>query len=253
MEAIHHRPCADQKPGNLMMLLVHVTPMVIQGVVEEARGSEMILRHTEEEADLTGEAMVLLLEKISLILMENMFTGMIQICHQEKVIGYARIQTVEISISLGALTVTTATSSAIQHEKHMNLGAALQGVTPALLHEVLQGWFHLVIEPPQEKWTGTDHHLVAGVWVILGDMELDPLQNAQYGSQIRHLRIEWASVVSVTLGTVQSLSGLPLITTVGGSVHMMVILTGVGAALGLLVLTGAMICVTEAALLHGTG
>ena len=91
MEALHHHAHADQKLANLMMLLAHVTPMVIKGVVEEMRGSERVLRHTEE-ADLTGEALVLLLEKISLILMENMFTGMIQICHQEKVIGYARIQ-----------------------------------------------------------------------------------------------------------------------------------------------------------------
>ncbi|CAN6216794.1 unnamed protein product [Urochloa humidicola] len=253
MVALRPRPRAGQKPGNLMMPLVHVTPMVIKGVVEEVQGSEMVLHHMEEEADLMGEAMVLLQEKISLILMENMFTGMIQICHQEKVIGYARIQIVEISILLGALTVTIATSSAIQHEKHMNVGAALQGVIPAL-HEGLQGWLvHLVIEPPQEKWPGTDHYLVDGVLVILGDMELDPLQNALYGLQICHLRIEWASVVSATQGTVQSLSGLPLITTVGGSVHMMVILTGVGVALGLLGLTGPMICVTEAALLHGTG
>jgi len=92
MEALRHHAHADQKPANLMMLLAHVTPMVIKGVVEEMRGSERVLRHTEEEADLTGEALVLILEKISLILMENMFTGMIQICHQEKVIGYARIQ-----------------------------------------------------------------------------------------------------------------------------------------------------------------
>jgi len=198
MEALHHHAHADQKLANLMMLLVHVTPMVIKGVVEEVRGSEKVLRHTEEEADLTGEALVLILEKISLILMENMFTGMIQICHQEKVIGYARIQIAEISILLGAHTVTTATSSAIQHVKHMNLGAALQGVTQ-VLREGLQGWLvHPVIEPPQERCPGTDHHLKAGVRVILGDMQLDPLQNAQYGSQIHHLRKEWASVVSVT-------------------------------------------------------
>jgi hypothetical protein len=108
------------------------------------------------------------------------------------------VSVVEISILLGALTVTTATSSAIQHVKHMNLGAALQGVT-LVLHEGLQGWLvHLVIEPPQERCPGTDHHLKAGVWVILGDMQLDPLRNAQYGSQIHHLRKEWASVVSVT-------------------------------------------------------
>lgn len=252
MEALRHRAHADQKAANLMMQ-VHVTPMVIKGVVEEVWGSERVLHHTEEEADLTGEAMVLLLEKISLILMENMFTGMIQICRQEKVIGYARIQIVEISILLGALTVTTATSSAIQHVKHMNLGVALQGVTPALLPEGLQGWLvHLVIEPPQERWPGTDHHLMAGVQVNLGDMQLDPLQNDQYGLQMHHLRKEWASVASATWGTVQSLSGLPLMTMVGGSAHMMVILTGVGVAQGLLGLTGAMICVTEAALLHGT-
>ena len=80
----------------------------------------------------------------------------------------------------------------------MKLGAALQGVTQ-VLHEGLLGWLvHPVIEPPQERCPGTDHHLKAGVRVILGDMQLDPLQNAQYGSQIHHLRKEWASVVSVT-------------------------------------------------------
>lgn len=42
-------------------------------------------------------------------------------------------------------------------------------------------------------------------------------------------------------------------TTFRGSAHMMVILTGVGVAQDLLVVTGEMICVTEAALLHGTG
>lgn len=132
----------------------------------------------------------------------------------------------------------------------MNLGAALQGVTPAL-HEGLQGWLvHLVIVLPQERWSGTDLHLLAGVQ---GDMQLDPLQNAQYGSQIQQLRKEFASVVSATRGTVQSLTGLQLITTVGGSAHMKAILTGVGVAQLLLGLTGAMICVTEAALLHAIG
>jgi len=52
MEALHHHAHADQKLANLMMLLAHVTPMVIKGVVEEMRGSERVLRHTEE-ADLT--------------------------------------------------------------------------------------------------------------------------------------------------------------------------------------------------------
>lgn len=136
--------------------------------------------------------------------MENMFTEMTQICRQEKVIGYARTLIVEISILLGELTVTTATSSAIQHVKHMNLGAALpSGVTPAL-HEGLQGWLvHLVIEPPlQERWPGTDPHLMVGEQVIPGHMQVDPLQNVQDGLQIHQLREEWASVVSVTQGTV---------------------------------------------------
>jgi hypothetical protein len=90
MVALRHHARTDQNPANLM-LLVHDTPMIIKGVVEGVWGSERV-HHTEEEADLMGEAMVVLLEKISLILMENTFTGMIQICHQEKVIGYARIQ-----------------------------------------------------------------------------------------------------------------------------------------------------------------
>lgn len=94
MEALRHHARAEQKP----MLLVRVTPMDIKGVVEEVRGSERILHHMEEEEDHMGEAMALL-EKISLILMENMFTGMIQICHHEKVIGYARIQSKSFSLS----------------------------------------------------------------------------------------------------------------------------------------------------------
>jgi len=151
MQALRHHAHAEQRPANLMMMLVHVTPMDIMVVVEEVQGSERVLRHMEEEADHMGEAMVLHMERISLILMDNMFTEMTQICRQEKVIGYARTLTVEISILLGALTVTTATSSAIHHMKHMSLGAAPpSGVTPAL-HEGLQGLVHLVIVPLQER------------------------------------------------------------------------------------------------------
>jgi hypothetical protein len=63
--------------------------------------------------------------------MENMFTGMTQICHQEKVIGYARIQAVEISTLLDEVTVTIATSIA------MSLAAVLSGGTMTLLRECL--------------------------------------------------------------------------------------------------------------------
>jgi hypothetical protein len=91
--------------------------------------------------------------------MENMFTGMTQICHQEKVIGYARIQgkfifqflflvshfillpelhflllsfsAVEISTLLDEVTVTIATSTA------MSLAAVLSGGTMTLLRECL--------------------------------------------------------------------------------------------------------------------
>lgn len=152
MQALRHHAHAEQKPANLMMMLVHVTPMDIKGVVEEVQGSERVLHHMEEEADHMGEAMALHMERISLILMDNMFTEMTQIFRQEKVTGYARTLIVEISILLGALTVTTATSSAIQRATHMSLGAAPpSGVTPAL-HEDLKGWLdHLVIVPLQER------------------------------------------------------------------------------------------------------
>lgn len=92
MQALHHHAHAEQKPANLMMMLVHDTPMDIKGVVEEVQGFERVLHHMEEEADHMGEAMVLHKGMISLILMDNMFTEMTQICRQEKVIGYARTQ-----------------------------------------------------------------------------------------------------------------------------------------------------------------
>ena len=106
-------------------------------------------------------------------MMENMFTGMIQIFHQEKVIGYARIRVVETSTLLEEVTVTTATNTA------MSLVLVLTGVTLTLLHECLQG--HLVnqvIVLLQEKWRGTSQHPVIGVWVILEVIQLDHLQNA---------------------------------------------------------------------------
>lgn len=137
----------DQKVANLMML-VHVTPMDAKVVVEEVQGLEMV--HHMEEADQLSEAMFTQ-GRISLTLMENMFTGMIQIYHQEKAIGYARIQIVEISILLGALTVTTATNFAMQRMKHMSQDTALAGVILAPLHEGLQGWVvHLVTVSLQE-------------------------------------------------------------------------------------------------------
>lgn len=89
MQALRHHAHAEQKPANLMMMLVHVTPMDIKGVVEEVQGSERVHR-MEEEADHMGEAMALHMERISLILMDNMFTEMTQIFRQEKVTGYAR-------------------------------------------------------------------------------------------------------------------------------------------------------------------
>lgn len=106
-------------------------------------------------------------------MMENMFTGMIQIFHQEKVIGYARIRVVETSTLLEEVTVTTATNTA------MSLVLVLTGVTLTLLHECLQGRLvHQVIVPLQEKWPGTSQHPVIGVWVILEVIQLDHLQNA---------------------------------------------------------------------------
>lgn len=106
--------------------------MDMKGVVEEVQGSEMALHHMEEEADHVGWA-IMVLERSSLILMENMFTGMILICHQEKVIGYARTLAVEISTLLGEVTVTTVTSTA------MSLAAVLRGVTLTLLPECHKG------------------------------------------------------------------------------------------------------------------
>lgn len=126
-------------------------------------------------------------------MMENMFTGMTQICHQEKVIGYARIRVVEISTLLDEVTVTTATSTA------MSLATVLTGVTLTLLHECLQGRLvHQVTVSHQEKWPGTDHHPVIGVWVILEVIQLDHLQIVQDGLQIRCRGKEWASVVTVS-------------------------------------------------------
>lgn len=96
---------------------------------------------------------------------------MIQIFHQEKVIGYARIQAVEISTLLEEVTVTTATNTA------MSLVAVLTGVTLTRLHGCLQGRLvHQVIVPLQEKWPGTNQHPVVGVWVILEAILLDHLQ-----------------------------------------------------------------------------
>lgn len=57
--------------------------------VKEVKGYNMFLLPMEEE-DHTG-GMVVLLEKISSSLMENMCTGMTQTCLQEKVTGYVRI------------------------------------------------------------------------------------------------------------------------------------------------------------------
>jgi hypothetical protein len=81
----HHRTHEGLKLPLLMM--AHIIPVDIKGVVE-VEGSERVLHHMEEGADHMAGA---ILEKISSILMENMFTGIIQIYHQEKVIGYVRI------------------------------------------------------------------------------------------------------------------------------------------------------------------
>lgn len=98
MQAFHLSANTDQKTEILMILLVHVMLMDIKVVVEESQGSGMVLHHMEEEADHMGGALVLL-ERSSLILMENMFTGMIQICRQEKAIGYARIPSMSFFLS----------------------------------------------------------------------------------------------------------------------------------------------------------
>lgn len=68
-------------------MTVHVMDMSWQ--VKEVKGYNMFLLPMEEE-DHTG-GMVVLLEKISSSLMENMCTGMTQTCLQEKVTGYVRI------------------------------------------------------------------------------------------------------------------------------------------------------------------
>ena len=194
MQAFHLSANTDQKTEILMILLVHVMLMDIKVVVEESRGSGMVLHHMEEEADHMGGALVLL-ERSSLILMENMFTGMIQICRQEKAIGYARIPTVEILILLGELTVTTATSIAI-HEKYVSLATVLTEIT-SILHVDLQGILVQVIGPLQERWPGTGHHPVVGE-VTLRVIQLDHLQIMQDGMQIQCKGKEWASVVIVS-------------------------------------------------------
>lgn len=63
MQALRHHAHAEQKPANLMMMLVHVTLMDIKGVVEEVQGSERVLHHMEE-VDHMGEVMVLHMERI---------------------------------------------------------------------------------------------------------------------------------------------------------------------------------------------
>jgi hypothetical protein len=83
-------------------------------------------------------------------------------------------------------------------------------------------------------------------------MHLGPLQqNVQGDLQSLHLRNKWPSVLNVIQGTEPSLIGLPLRTTVKGSIHMMGC-TSTGAIIDqdLLVVTGVMICVTEAVLLR---
>jgi hypothetical protein len=83
-------------------------------------------------------------------------------------------------------------------------------------------------------------------------MHLGPLKQIVQGDlQNLCLRSVCPFVVTMIQGTEPSLIGLPLTSTIKGSVHMMgCTLTGAVIDQGLLGVTGVVICVTEAVLLE---
>lgn len=188
--------------------------------VKEVKGYNMFLLPMEEE-DQTG-GMVVLLEKISSSLMENMCTGMTQTCLQEKVTGYVRIPLAEILILLGGLTVTTATRNAM-HLPCTSPATVLTDASSTLHHKGHRVGLlvHRVAVICQGRNKGIDHHRVVGVWsdrMIIGTI---------LRSCPKIVQDEWQTLCTGTGSTsgmnfhtdsVGSLTGMAIIT---GSIHAM--------------------------------